>query len=460
MSVPMFDLGHTPGIYYALAYVLSAIVFVAVNKKRKKIPVIIAASILFLVLITGFMFLTDGVTGIMFALSMLVIFSLIFVYIFFAIDQTWKGALYFTMRAFILGEFAASLEWLMFFFGINTLNLPLSIGVNTAFLLGIHITVFGISLFVEMRYSERNRNLVISARDIIIVLILGSFAFALSNLSFAFPLTPFSSQNNQEIFAIRTLADFGGALLLFAFHMQICELSARLEKEYLDKLLKMQEENFRLSAESVEIINRKYHDLKHYIGILRSEVSKDEKLGYLDELEDEIRSYEAQNKTGNKTLDIILTAKSLQCQNEGITLTSVADGKELAFMKPADICVLFGNALDNAVESTEKIADTDKRLIHLSVMRQKSFVRIRIENCCEGVLKYVGGIPFTTKADTRYHGYGIKSIRAVAEKYGGTMTAKLEGGWFELRVLIPVSETVGQTGPGFADHVEDEIEKD
>lgn len=154
-------------------------------------------------------------------------------------------------------------------------------------------------------------------------------------------------------------------------------------------------------------------------------------------MEQEIKRYEAQNKTGNEALDVFLTAKSIQCQNAGITLTCVADGKELDFLKPTDISVLFGNALDNAFESAEKIADSEKRLIHLSVARQKQFVRIRIENCCEGEIHFADGLPVTGK-DARYHGYGMKSIRSIVKKNNGSMTIKVQDGWFELRILLPV----------------------
>ena len=198
-----------------------------------------------------------------------------------------------------------------------------------------------------------------------------------------------------------------------------------------------QKENYRLSAESVELVNRKYHDLKHQIRLLRSEISSGDKLHYLDEMEQEIKSYEAQNKTGNDALDVLLTAKSIQCQNAGITLTCVADGKELSFLKPTDLSVLFGNALDNAFESVEKIEDPEKRLIHLSVARQKQFVRIRVENCCEGEIRFVDGLPATGK-DANYHGYGMKSIRSIVEKYNGSMTVKVQDGWFELRILLPL----------------------
>lgn len=107
-------------------------------------------------------------------------------------------------------------------------------------------------------------------------------------------------------------------------------------------------------------------------------------------------------------------------------------------MSVMDISSLFGNALDNAIESTGKIADPEKRLIHLAVSRQKGFLCIRIENCYEGDLQFADGKLQTTKQDTRYHGFGLKSIQATAEKYGGTAQIKAADGWFELQVLIPI----------------------
>ncbi len=73
----------------------------------------------------------------------------------------------------------------------------------------------------------------------------------------------------------------------------------------------------------------------------------------------------------------------------------------------------------------------------MHVSRQKSFLRIRVENCYEGEINFVGGLPSTAK-DARYHGYGMKSIQSIVEKYNGSMTVKAADGWFELRILLPI----------------------
>ena len=107
-------------------------------------------------------------------------------------------------------------------------------------------------------------------------------------------------------------------------------------------------------------------------------------------------------------------------------------------MNDMEIAALFGNMLDNAIESVERVTDPEKRLIRLYVSAEKGFLRIRIENCCEEKLRFAGGLPVTTKQDRRYHGFGMKSMQHTVEKYGGSMVASQEGSWFALKILIPM----------------------
>ena len=445
MSMPAVNLSHTPSIYYALGYFISSCILVVINRRRLSFKKLLAVSLLYYVCLSGFMYATDGVDDLFYVITMLLVFGLIFLYLFTAIDANWKKALYIAVFAFILGEFAASFEWQVFYLILTVFHLTYSLWLAALCFVLIYGFVFGIAYLTGRNYRERNESLEISARELIIALLLGFIFYFFSNLSLAFPEAPFSSRFDNDIFAIHSLADLCGIGLLLAFHIHLCESSTWMEKEYLHKLLHMQKENYRISEESVDLVNRKYHDLKHQIQLLRSEITSGEKLRYLDEMEQEIRSYEAQNKTGNKTLDTLLTAKSLKCQDLGISLTCVADGAKLDFLKPTDLSILIGNALDNAIESVEKISDPDKRLIHVSVNRQKGFLRIRVENCYEGDIRFVAGLPSTRK-DARYHGYGMKSIRSVVEKYNGSMTVKAEDGWFELRLLFPVPQSTADEG--------------
>jgi sensor histidine kinase regulating citrate/malate metabolism len=117
----------------------------------------------------------------------------------------------------------------------------------------------------------------------------------------------------------------------------------------------------------------------------------------------------------------------------------VVDGALLDFLNAMDICSIFGNALDNAIESVLKITNKEKRLIHITVTQQKSFLLIRFENYYEGDLKYQDrGVLATTKKEKGFHGYGIKSIRYTVQKYGGAVDIAAQNNWFDLEILIPI----------------------
>ncbi len=432
------NLTNTPGIYYVIAYFLSSCLYIRMNPRRYNGVKLWGIQLLYLMVLGCFMVFTDNIDKAYFWPCMAVEFCLQWAVIYLCCRTDGKKALYFTIRAFILGEFAASLEWQMFYFGLTSMQLELNMGWNLLFLTVSHGVVFSIMYLLEKNYREENATMKITHKELRVVAFLGISVYAISNISYVFRTTPFSSQFPAEIFIIRTLADLGGVCMLFAYHMQLQELQSRLEKDFLQSMLQLQYENYKISAESVELVNQKYHDLKHQIAFLRSEADSEEKNACLEQMEQEIRAYEAQNKTGNKVLDTILTTKSLQCQRQGISLTCVVDGKEMAFMNSMDLSALFGNALDNAIESVKKISNPEKRLIHLSVARQKNFMRIRVENCYEGDICFENGMPVTSKHDKAFHGFGTKSIRRIAEKYGGSMTIRAENGWFELRILIPL----------------------
>ena len=176
--------------------------------------------------------------------------------------------------------------------------------------------------------------------------------------------------------------------------------------------------------------------------LLDCELHAQRRLDFLDGMEEEIRTYEAQNKTGNSVLDTVLTGKSLYCVRHGIELTCVADGSRLDFMDVMDICSIFGNLLDNAIECELTIQDKKKRLIHLAVYAKRDFLVIQCGNYCEDTPEFQDGLPVSTKGDGAYHGFGVKSIRRAAEKYGGTMTIHTRDSWFELNIVIPIKTPI------------------
>lgn len=220
--------------------------------------------------------------------------------------------------------------------------------------------------------------------------------------------------------------------------VQIVMLSSAKEKTEFDTLQKLwltEQKQYKLVKENVEAINIKCHDLKHQIRHLRETNQVDER--YLEELEKSISIYNSAVRTGNETLDVILTDKRLHCTTNGIQFTCIAEGEKMDFMETMDIYSLFGNALDNSIECTERLAP-EKRFIHLSIRATNRLLLIHIENPFEGTLTMRDGVPVTTKSDEDYHGYGMRSIKRIVKKYRGDMSIDTRDQLFQLNIMIPI----------------------
>lgn len=226
--------------------------------------------------------------------------------------------------------------------------------------------------------------------------------------------------------------------------VQIVMLGSAKEKAEFDMMQKLwleEKKQFKLVKENIEAINIKCHDLKHQITNLRETNQVDEK--YLDEMEKSISIYNSAVRTGNETLDVILTDKRLHCTANGIQFTCIAEGTKISFMDVMDIFSLFGNALDNAIEYTERL-EPEKRFIHLSIRATNQLLLIHIENPFEGELVMHDGIPITTKSDKEYHGYGMRSMKRIVRKYGGDLSVAAEDMMFHLNIMIPIPPTAGK----------------
>ena len=427
---------NTPGYYYAIAYALSVFVITCTNERKIGRWKLAAVSCAQFALLLFFMTVTDGVRQELFVPSMLLIVLLLLGYIYICNDFSLREAGFYFVKAFINGEFAASLCWQIYYYlrYVRGIQGELLKWVELIF---VYAVIFTILALMELNLKKDLEELHITRRELLVVIIIAASVFAMSNLSYLDQNGLFSGTFVMDIFIIRTLVDLSGIAVLYAYHVQVKEIQIRFEKETLHNIMEMQYKNYQLSKENIDMVNRKYHDLKHQINLLKTQAYVGKSTSYLEKMEREIRVYETQNKTGNQILDAVLTNKAMICQNKEIELKFIVDGGALSFMEDMDVSALFGNMLDNAIESAEKQREKQKRLIWLYVTKEKQFVRIRTENYCDEKIQFKNGMPVTTKKDRRLHGYGMKSIKSTVEKYHGSVVAAQENNWFELKILLP-----------------------
>ena len=421
----MTALPDIPRLYTALAEWLACLLYILTLRRRFGAAVTAVVSGLALVLLGTFLQLTGDVPLAWWIPCMAAAVGLMYAFLFLCCEVNLREAGYCCARAFILAEFAASLEWqihCLLWPGRTPWQVP-----SLLLLAAVYGVLYGFVYWYEFRRQQPVRDAGITRRALFTAVIMAMAAFAVSNLSFTQ-----EDEATFTVFYIRTLVDLAGVLVLSLQQDQLREDWLHRELEAMDNVLHRQYEQYQQSRESIRLINRHCHDLKLQIAAIRAEHDPGKRAAALEEMETGIRMYEAQNKTGNPVLDTLLTAKSLYCQQHDINFTCVADGHLLDFMPTGDICTIVGTALDNATESVLTLADAEKRLIRTAIYAQHGFVMLRFENYCETpVALDRDGMP--------PHGYGVRTVKAAAEKYGGTVTVHSEDNWFILRVLVPAS---------------------
>lgn len=223
-------------------------------------------------------------------------------------------------------------------------------------------------------------------------------------------------------------------ILLMSFSLLHTE-KTHIQMSILKQINYEKTQQYEMSKQNIELINLKCHDLRHQIRALKNDINAIN-IDELDTIEKQIKIYDSKVKTENQALDTLLREKSTICLNNNIVFDCIIDGKLLSFIPDEEIYTLFGNILDNAIESSLKIDNKNKRIITLKVNKELGGVHILEENTFTGTLKIKNGLPVTDK-NPAYHGYGMKSIQNTVNKYDGSLKVSAIEDRFQLQIFFP-----------------------
>jgi len=219
--------------------------------------------------------------------------------------------------------------------------------------------------------------------------------------------------------------------------LMLCKIQDWRDQAAMEsRLREAQQQEQKTLLESADVIRHAGHDLKHILAAIPGDDERH--AGYVRELEEALTVYGAHVETGNDTLDAMLPITAKRCREHDVKWTCLADGSTLRSVAPIDLFVLLGNALDNALEGACRETDPEKRFMSLTIRQQGGMALIRLENTCPTEPVFVDDLPVTTKPYPDRHGYGVRSIRDVVDRYGGEVRMSVQEQVFTLDVALPV----------------------
>ena len=190
------------------------------------------------------------------------------------------------------------------------------------------------------------------------------------------------------------------------------------QMDAMRELIHQQRVQFETSKQNAQLVNEKYHDLKKMLNDFRGRLSNEQ----IDALQQRIGGMTAVARTGNEILDVLLMEKAVLCTQKEIQITCYASESDLDFVEDIDLYFLMNNLLTNAMEATEKLP-VGERFITINVSRSGDMALVHMENSCEGPVEMENGLP-KSQGDPRYHGFGMKSVARLVDKYDGSLAVK------------------------------------
>ena len=349
-------------------------------------------------------------------------------------EMKFKAAVFFTTGAYIVQHLAMNCYLLLaVFFNVSGQNLTYRI--LCFFLLMVIMVTFQFQIRPHLRKDMQEIN--IESTTVVCFLFL--------TIIFINVLTSWIYyQEGGDLSGHIGYNYYGGlsSILLLILQFGMVDLTEAVrDKQAMNDLIRKAEKQYIQSKENIEALNAKYHDFKYRILELLTSKQNEEGSAYLNETLQLIENYQDTFQTGNEAMNILLSEKSALCKKENILLTCFIDGAALSFIKPADIYLLFGNALDNAIESLVGTQGEIQKTIDVSVTKKSDFIVVVIENTCRNDVEFVKGMPVTSKADKSSHGFGTKTIRYIVEKYSGNLVMDCTDHIFTVRCLIPAPKS-------------------
>lgn len=249
--------------------------------------------------------------------------------------------------------------------------------------------------------------------------------------------------SNKVIFSQQIVFVFLGVNLIITTVLTIIAYREMEKKSYLilKNELKLQHQEWELDHyktidEMYNKIRALQHDMNNYIAVIQSMLELrqyDELSKFLGELTDEFSEINEYVMTGNKILNVVLNTKRVIAQKKGIAFNLSIEVKKVE-LEDVEICSLFGNILDNAIEGCEEVLEPR---IDLEIKDINNGIKVSCSNTCRREPIHELGKLKSTKACPEKHGIGSENIVNIVKRKNGTYTYDYQDTLFLLQIFLP-----------------------
>ncbi|EIS9209310.1 ATP-binding protein [Clostridioides difficile] len=272
----------------------------------------------------------------------------------------------------------------------------------------------------------------------IIIPVIGNIISIIVIFSFIFKYEHINDVESIIIIIVSIILCASSLSLIGIMSSIIKDNKLKLENETIKQKVEMQYKYYSMMQEISLKIRKLYHDMNNHMICIQSIYGKDKIVDkYIKDINEQLKDCKLSFNTNNLILDVILNEKYITCKNNSIEFISDINFSMCKFIEMADVCSIFSNMLDNAIEACIKIEDVDiKRFIKLKGTSLNDFFIIKCKNIKSN--KFDKNNIMTDKQDKFLHGIGISSIKKSVEKYNGNVEINTSENEFTMIIYIPL----------------------
>lgn len=182
------------------------------------------------------------------------------------------------------------------------------------------------------------------------------------------------------------------------------------------------------------------HDMHHHLNLIRAclETGDTRKaLEYIRNTQAEIIEFTPVRYCENRTINLILSYFADRAKAAGVTFLTDATIPQTISILETELCALLSNGLENALHACTAVPDEKERILRVNCQLHKDNMLIFIENNYTGKVDMENGLP---QSHRQNHGFGVKSIMTIVQKYDGYCSYTAEDGIFTLKVVLPLKK--------------------
>lgn len=413
-------------ISYAFAHIIEAIILwmsmSQMYEHRYKqwvtgIAIMAGHAVMFVVFLTGNIYFITAINNSMYIVLMALLFNV-----------SKRSAVFW---ALIYNAMMAISEQLVFYVlqfivGIRYIELKNAMSIIIVFCLCKILYFILIQIMVVIKNKSRSSD----SGDISIVLLMVTLVASLTVFMTYYIFGVESNVNSKE-----TVWAITSSIILVSSDILILWVNIRInERKAENERIKIQLENEK--NESLEILR---HDMNNHLNTMLDMETNSDLKDYITSIMEQYNIKKRTTFSNNNVLNGLISEYSSKCYMENIEFVVDIRPGTIDDIAATDIVALFGNILSNAYEAAKQCEKINGKYIELVVKRKHETTLIKCVNSCAVPPKIIGGKFISIKKDTnRKHGYGMKSIDKIVNKYHGSHIEQFDENEFTISIILMI----------------------